>query len=140
MESCDWLSVRSYQPNADSKRVRNLSHLLSHFHCLLCDVRVGTLRNGPVCISAATGTGTRAVVTDIRSEPDDLSDVGSDLRDHSSPHVGGESFEHKRCARRQRSFEQFRRFERNDTSGAYSQYFFDLDCVDPVHRQPHRSG
>jgi len=65
---------------------------------------------------------------------------GFDLRDHSSPHVGGESVEHKRCARRQRSSEQFRRFERNDTSGAYSQYFFFLDCVDPVHRQPHRSG
>ena len=100
MESRDWLGFGGYQPNADSDRLRDLSHLLSHFHCLLRDVRVGTLRNGPVCIGAATDTGTRAVVTHILSEPDDLSIVGSDLRDHSSPHVCGESVEHKRCARR----------------------------------------
>src|SRR4029077_7207526 len=86
MESRDWPGFRSYQSGADFKRVRDLSRLLSHFYGLLRDVRVGTLRNGAVRIGSAADTRTRAVVTHILSEPDDLSIVGSDLRDRSSPH------------------------------------------------------
>src|SRR6266852_705198 len=137
MESCDWPGFGSYQPDLDPERVRPISRLLSRIHRLLCDVRIGSLRNGSFCPGAVARAWLGPVVTHLPCEPHDVSGLGTHLRDPSSPHVCGESLKHQRRPQCERSSEQLRWFEPNDTPGPDRKYFLAIDCFDSVHCQPY---